>query len=299
MKAFINVLLVYGAFALAAYAVTLGAKKLIALDHTPFYLKTILINICSVYIILLLFAFFISDRMIFLPPPSGYKQNQDLVKLTAFDGKNIYAVYLPNPEAKYTLLVSHGNAEDIGYLLPFLQEMHSHGFAVFAYDYHGYGLSGGKPTERNTYLDIDAAYDYLTKKLKIAPDHIISYGRSVGSAVALDLAIRKPVAAVVLQGAFVTAFRVLTHIPIVPFDKYNNLKKITKLKCPVLLIHGTSDRVVPFWHGAKLYAMAPQPKEFYQVKNAGHNDLLFVAGKKYWQVLKEFIQKDVSSTESL
>lgn len=253
-------------------------------------MKTILPNIVIICGSILLFAYFVSDHMIFLPPRSGYENPEDFLKLTTADGETIYAVYLPNKAAKYTLLVSHGNAEDIGYLSPLLQEMRSHGFAVFAYDYHGYGLSTGKPTERNTYLDIDAAYNYLTNSLGVLPKNIVVYGHSVGAAVALDLAVREPVGAVILQGAFVTAFRVMTRIPLIPFDKFDNLKKIKQLKCPLLIIHGTVDNIVPLWHGKKLYHAATVPKYFYQVENAGHNDIVMVGGKEYWRTIQNFVR---------
>lgn len=258
------------------------------------YMKLIITNIFIIYIALLFLAYFISDSMIFLPPRAGYQNSPELTKLLTADGTSIFAYYLPNKNAKYTLLVSHGNAEDIGYMLPFLIEMRDHGFAVFAYDYHGYGLSGGKPTETNTYLDIDAAYAYLTQDLHIAPESIIVYGHSIGAAVTLDLAVRQPVAGVILQGAFVTAFRVMTRIPLFPFDKYNNLKKIKLLKSPLLMIHGGIDGIIPIWHGKKLYDEAVVPKEFYVVKNAGHNDVAVKASEEYWQTITNFIRRNIS-----
>ncbi len=260
-------------------------------------MKLIITDILIAYVALLLFAYFVSNSMIFFPPHAGYKDSSTFIKLLTADGEKIFACYLPNKNAKYTLLVSHGNAEDIGYMLPFLIEMHSHGFSVFAYDYHGYGLSGGRPTEQNTYFDIDAAYNYLTKDLHLLPENIISYGHSVGAAVALDLAVRKPVAGVILQGAFVTAFRVITRIPIIPFDKYNNLHKIKLLKSPVLMIHGALDNVIAIWHGKTLYREALMPKEFYLVKNAGHNDIVTVVGEEYWQNITNFIQRNIAGNQ--
>ena len=254
-------------------------------------MKLIAVNIIIAYVLLALFAYFVSDHMIFFPPRSGYKDSHGFIKVMTADGESIFAYYLPNKNAKYTLLVSHGNAEDIGYMIPFFQQMYKHGLSVFAYDYHGYGLSSGKPTEHNTYLDVDAAYDYLTKVLRIAPENIISYGHSVGAAVALDLAVRKPVAAVILQGAFVAAFRVITRIPLLPFDKFDNLKKIGVLKSPLLMIHGTADNVIPYWHGQKLYDAAKVSKQFYSVKNAGHNDIVIASGEEYWNTINDFIQQ--------
>lgn len=257
-------------------------------------MRLIITYIFTAYLLLIFIAYFLSDFMIFFPPRPTYSKNSPgFVTVKTADGANVVAYYLPNKAAKYTLLISHGNAEDLGYMSPFLHEIHAQGYAVFAYDYRGYGLSEGRATERNTYLDIDAAYNYLTKNLQVAPENIIVFGHSVGAAVALDLAVRRPVAAVILQGAFVTAFRVMTMIPIIPFDKYNNLAKIATLKHPLLMIHGTVDSVIPFWHGEKLYKTAAVPKVFYAVKNAGHNNIAVVAGREYWETIANFIHQNL------
>lgn len=254
--------------------------------------KFIFSSIIGVYIILLTFAYFASDNLIFPETKVNYKDGKEFLKLTTADGTTIYALYLPNKKAKYTVLVSHGNHEDIGKELSFLHKLHDHDFAVFAYDYHGYGLSGGKHNEKNTYSDVNASYDYLTKKLHIAPENIIDFGYSLGSGPALDLAVREPVAAVILQGAFITTFRVMTHFPIVPFDKFDNLKKISELKYPLLIIHGTADKTVPFWHGQELYKAANEPKQFYRVEKAGHlkDSVLAITGEEYWTTIKKFLK---------
>lgn len=255
-------------------------------------MKILIAHITSFYIMFLVCAHFFSDYVTFFPPRPHYQDTAEFLKLTTADGETIFAVYLPNKKAKYTVLVSHGNAEDLGTVMPILRAMHDNGFSVFAYDYHGYGLSSGKPSEHSAYLDVNAAYDYLTKNLKVLPENIVSYGHSLGAAVALDLAVREPVAAVILQGAFTTAFRVVTRISIIPFEKYDNLKKIMQLKCPLLIIHGTADGIIAFWHGQKLYNEAQEPKQFYRVENAGHNDVLMVAGDEYWRVIKGFLRID-------
>src|SRR5439155_21231421 len=137
----------------------------------------------------------------------------EIVKLISKDGKQISAIFLPNEKAKYTILYSHGNAEDIGDIRPMLDGLKNLGFSVFAYDYQGYGTSQGKPTESNAYADVLAAYEYLTTRLGISSERIISYGHSLGAALAVDLAARKPVAGVIIESAFTTAFRVVTRIP--------------------------------------------------------------------------------------
>lgn len=191
------------------------------------------------------------------------------------------AVHFPNPQAKYTILYSHGNAENLDEILWLLKELRDSGFAVFAYDCQGYGTSQGKPSEYNTYRDIEAAYNYLTQQLGGPAKQIILYRRSVGGGPAIDLASRQKVGGLVVESSFVSAFRVLTPIAILPFDKFVNIDKICKVCSPVLVIHGIPDEVVHFGHGKQLFAAAKQPKLNFWVDGAGHNDLMEVAGDRH------------------
>ena len=240
------------------------------------------------YLVLVFVGMFLSDRMIFQPQRSSYQDTPDFFKLTAADGTRITATYLPNSAARYTLLFSHGNAEDIGDNLSFFMALRSAGFAVFAYDYHGYGTSEGTPSEKAIYQDVDAAYDYLTETLRVPPERIISFGRSVGNGAAIDLAARKPLAGLIVQSGFTTAFRVLTKVPLVPFDKFRNVDKIKSVRCPVLVMHGQADEVIPYAHGLKLYETANEPKTHLWVAGAHHNDFESIAGTRYFSALKRF-----------
>ena len=243
------------------------------------------------YLALILFGVFLSDKLMFQPHPSSYKDSADIVKLRAADGKSISAIYLPNPTAKLTILYSHGNAEDIGDLRPWLEQLQAAGFSILAYDYHGFGTSEGIPSERAVYLDADAAYDHLTNTLHVPAQHIISYGRSVGNGASVDLASRKPVGGLIVQSGFTSAFVVLTKVPLVPFDKFRNASKISRVNCPVLVIHGRNDNVIPFGNGERLFAAASEPKSSYWVANAGHNDLEFTAGEALLDRIKAFAQQ--------
>lgn len=262
-------------------------QKLLVGEFSPMRL---LRSALFIYVVVCAYAFFFSDRTIFQPQPSSYRDTSAIIKLDSAENVKISALYLPNPEASHTILYSHGNAEDLGDIQPILNKLQALGFAVFAYDYRGYGTSRGKPSERGTYEDINAAYEYLTRQLGIPPSQIIAYGRSVGGGPAIDLASREPVAGLVVESTFVTAFRVMTRIPLLPFDKFVNIDKIRKVRCPVLVIHGTADRVIPFEHGQKLYETANEPKRFLRVEGAGHNDLILVANQEYGKTLQAFDQ---------
>ena len=162
------------------------------------------------------------------------------------------------------------------------------GFSVLAYDYHGYGTSEGAPTEANCYRDIEAAYDYLTRTLQVPPHCIIIHGRSVGGGPSIDLATRRPCGGLILESAFTTAFRTFWIGYVLPGDHFRNIDKITRVACPVLVIHGRQDWVVPFRHGQQLYAAANEPKKCLWVDGAGHNDLSLIASDAYDRALLDF-----------
>jgi len=242
--------------------------------------------IFALYLGLLLIAVFLSDRMIFLPHPSSYKDSPDILKITTPGGKKISAVYLPNPAAKFTLLVSHGNAEDLGDDRYWLDNLRHAGFNVFAYDYEGYGTSEGRATEKSVYEDAAAAYEFLAVDLKTAPDNIIIFGRSVGTGPATYIAARRPSAGLILQSPFVSAFRVLTRVPLLPFDKFPNYKYIRHVHSPVLIMHSRRDSVIAFWHGQKMFELANQPKHAFWAQNADHNEMDLAAG--YEEAIQSF-----------
>lgn len=243
------------------------------------------------YVALLLYGWLGSEKTMFVPPPPTYRADSSrvkVIKIAVNDHENISAMYFTNTAARFTILYSHGNAEDIGCLTPEFSDIAKAGFNVLAYDYRGYGASDGKPSERAAYRDIDAAFGYLTDVLKIVPSNIVLLGRSVGSGPSVDLAKRQPVAGLIVESGFVSAFRVMTHWRIAPFDRFNNIGKIGDVKCPVLFIHGTVDTIIKPWHAQALYDAANEPKKLVWITGADHNNLMDVAGGKYFQSLHDF-----------
>lgn len=267
-----------------------GRNRLKMLLFGKFSPWRIVRSLLFIYLAIGGYAFFFSDRQIFQPQPSSYQNNRNLIKLTTANNVQISAVYLPSPQSTYTVLYSHGNGEDLGDVRPLLEKIRAIGVNVFAYDYQGYGTSQGKPSEQNAYRDIDVAYNYLTTVLKQPPNRIVVYGRSVGSGPSIDLATRQPIGGLVTESGFTSVFRVITHVPIYPFDKFTNISKISAVHCPVLFIHGTKDQTIPIWHGRALFDRANQPKTFLTVSGADHNDVEQVAGERYNQALRNFLQ---------
>ena len=254
-------------------------------------LRMVLLALLTSYLFLNLCAYFFAERLIFQPPVSTYQDTPEIIKLTTQNRQQISALYLSNSDAKFTILYSHGNGSDLGTIRPVIEIIRQIGFSVLAYDYQGYGTSQGYPSEQNTYQDVEAAYHYLTQTLGIPPARILLYGFSVGSGPSLHLATRHAVAGVILEGAFTSVFRVVTYFPLLLFDRFPNLDRIRTLRQPLLIIHGTQDRVIPFHHGKTLYQQANPPKQFLPIAQADHNNLIDVAGDRYEQALKNFAQQ--------
>ncbi|MHC4212553.1 MAG: alpha/beta hydrolase [Planctomycetota bacterium] len=245
-------------------------------------------SLVFIYVTVLLFAYFFADRFVFLRKKSSYIDNPEIIKIEVGDGVNLSALYLKATRSEFTILYSHGNGEDIGDLREIFENFQSAGYSVFAYDYRGYGTSDGRASEKNFYADAGVVYSYLVNELKNPPEKIIVLGRSIGGAAAIDIASKEIVAGLILEGAFTSAFRVAMPIVPFPFDKFNNIDKIDKVRCPVLFIHGRDDTIVPFSHGLSLFEKANEPKRSFWVEDAGHNDLYSVADVKYWENLKKF-----------
>ncbi|MGI0490271.1 alpha/beta hydrolase [Alkalinema pantanalense CENA528] len=240
------------------------------------------------------YGYFLSDRQMFPAPTPSYTDRPDILKLTTSNQQQISALYLNHPTAQYTLLYSHGNGEDLGSIRPHLTKLNQLGLRIFAYDYRGYGTSQGQPSESATYDDIQTAYNYLTTHLKTPPKKIILMGRSIGSGPSVHLATQKPVAGLILESAFTSIFRVIIPFPVLPFDKFPNRDRLPQVRCPVLIIHGTQDSVIPFHHGQTLYETANPPKTLLTIAGADHNDVSGVGGRQYWQGIQAF-QKQLTT----
>ncbi len=246
------------------------------------------------YLTLIAMGLFVSESMIFQPPPTGDAAAKGVVHVTSTDGDDIAVLVHRSTESEKVILYSHGNAEDLGHLRGELAALGAHlGVSVVGYDYPGYGASGGTASVEGCYRSIEAVYDYLIDSLGYTPGQVILYGRSVGSGPACHLARKEPVGALILESPFVSAFRVITKVPLLPFDRFPNLRHIRQITCPTLILAGDLDEVIPPWHGrALLAASVASKKRLVVIEGAGHNNLTIVAGAAYYETLADFLKVD-------
>jgi fermentation-respiration switch protein FrsA (DUF1100 family) len=196
--------------------------------------------------------------------------------------------------AEMVLLWFHGNAGNISYRYDMIRAMMELPVQVFIIDYRGYGKSEGKPNERGLYLDARAAWDYLINERRVAPDHIVIFGKSLGGAPAIDLATQVEPAGLIVQSGFTSAGDMAAMVlPFLPrvflHTKMDSLSKIHQVHCPKLFIHSRADEVVPYELGRRLYEASPEPKEFYEVKGSPHNSTYIAGGKPYFEALRRFV----------
>ena len=211
----------------------------------------------------------------------------------ATDGVKLNGWFIPVDSPRASLLICHGNGGNISYYFSYMKDLTRLHVNVFMFDYRGYGKSEGESTEEGVYSDVAAAYQFLIKQHAVDSTKVILLGISLGSAVAIDLATKIQCAGLILQSAPTSVADVAKSrfIPIHLFtkSKFDSINKIKQLQIPILFIHGTDDHLVSISYGRKLFAAANEPKWFYEVQGAGHNDLYSVAGATYLQKMNEFI----------
>jgi fermentation-respiration switch protein FrsA (DUF1100 family) len=214
--------------------------------------------------------------------------------LTTDDGVRLHAWYIPNPEARYTAIDFHGNAGNLGDRVDHYAQWHRAGLAVFAVDYRGYGRSQGAPSEDGLYRDARAAWTDVTGDLGVPPGRVLVVGRSLGSGPATQLATEVRPAGLVLESPM-TSIPAMARVvyPWLPVSllvrtRFDNLRKITSVTCPVLVIHAAQDEIIPPWMGQRLFEAAREPKQWALV-TGGHNDFDDVSADAYEAAWRGFL----------
>lgn len=237
--------------------------------------------------------FYPTREIEYLPNQLGLEFEEIFFKTS--DNIDINGWFMPSPNARYTLLFCHGNAGNISHRLEKLEFFHILGLNVFIFDYRGYGKSQGKPSEDGIYLDTLASYEYLLSR-KITPKQIIGFGESLGAAAIIDLAFRKELGGLIIEGGFSSAKDMVKAIysPLLPHwifaSRFDNINKIKSVKAPKLIIHSINDEIVPYRLGKMLYENAINPKEFLQI-HGGHNLCFFESSDILKEKISNFINQ--------
>ncbi len=203
--------------------------------------------------------------------------------LSSEDGLSLLSWYLPPRPGRPVIAYFHGNGGHIGYRVERLLRFAREGYGVLMPEYRGYGGNPGTPTETGFYADGRAALGFLERE-SVAPNRLVLYGESLGSGVAVALAAQHEIAGLILEAPFTSVAEVAQcHFPYVPaarlvIDRFDALSRIGRVKAPILVLHGESDRVVPVRFGRTLFDAAPEPKEGWFVPEAGHEDLARYGG---------------------
>ncbi len=228
--------------------------------------------------------------------PGTFGLAYEELRLTASDGAVIHGWFVEKSKEAPVILVSHGNAGNISHRLDKLIIFRTAGASVLLYDYRGYGRSSGSPTELGTYRDAEAAYRWLTEVRGVPPGRIVLYGESLGCGVAVEMSLRHPSAALILESAFTSVPDMGRLIfPFLPIDRmvrfrYDSIAKIPKVKTPVLVMHSPQDDIVPFEMGRRLFEAAPEPKTFFEMTGT-HNEGFYDTGPAYGRAIGDFLRK--------
>ena len=242
---------------------------------------------------------FVVARSVYFPVkhPEGFWNLQAQlgatdVWLDLTDHVRIHGWFVACAGSRRVTLFLHGNAGNITHRGQSFREITAAGSSVLMIDYRGYGKSTGRPSENGLYADAQAAYDYLLKTSR--PQEIVVHGESLGTAVAVDLASRHQCGGVVLEAAFTSASDVAeTVLPMIGpllIRSFDSRRKITRVQAPILFIHGSADHTVLIQLGRALFDAAPEPKYFWTIPGAGHNDIVESAGPEYRKRLRSFYE---------
>ncbi len=267
-------------------------------------LLSLLLTILVAYLLVLALVRMFESRLIFFPNYPGRLEGNwhphalpvEDVWLTASDGIKLHAWWISDNNARFTFLAFHGNASNIVNRAPIYEFLRSTHANVFALEYRGYGRSEGKPGEAGFYRDAETAYDYLVNTRGIDRKAIISFGQSLGTAVATHLAARRQVAGVVLEAAFPSASRVahkvfwfLPGLSLLVRGQFDTQAWIKEIHAPILIVHSNQDPVIPFQLGQEVYVAALPPKNFLEISGYCHEESSLIAPTQYRTALQQLL----------
>lgn len=210
------------------------------------------------------------------------------------DKISIQSYYIPSGRSGKVIIYFHGNAGNIGHRLSDLMKLNSFGMNVLGVSYRGYGKSQGKPSEAGIYRDGDAAFNHVTRELGFAAKNVFILGRSIGTCVAIHVSRKKEIGGLILvapltSGADQAKASGLGLISFLAGDSFNNIGKIEDVLCPVLILHGSRDDIIPIAMGEAIFEKVRSKKKFVEIKGANHNNLSAGYSSAYWPPIAEFL----------
>ncbi len=246
--------------------------------------RDLLVLIVGLAIIQGLICLFI-NRFMFHPVKGGYEKTLVGYVDIGTNGVSIAARTIGPSHGKKVILYCHGNAEDLTAIDGRFDGLIAAGYTVATFDYPGYGLSSGTPDERGCYRNAHRTYDWLIDGKGFAPDQIVVVGFSIGTGVAVELAASRQVGGLWLEAPYLSAPRIVTKIRVLPIDPFPSYRRIKDVKCPIVMLHGTEDAIIPYSQGRALYERARTPKWFIPVAGAGHTDFIGIMGSDNYEAL--------------
>ena len=246
----------------------------------------------------------LQERFIFYPQagrdaaatPAAHGVPYDDVEIATSDGQTLHAWWIPANRPRGTVMLLHGNAGNISHRIDYAVMFRRLGYSTLLVDYRGYGRSTGTPTEPGTYIDADAAWNWLTTNRRVAERDIVLFGESLGGGVASWLAARHQVRALILASTFTSAVDLGSELyPFVPVRlvsriRYDTLRRLGDVRAPVLVIHSPDDDIIPFTHGQRLFDAAPEPKAMLEIAG-GHNEGFVFVRDEWVAKLADFLER--------
>lgn len=216
--------------------------------------------------------------------------------ITTSDGERLHAWTLPHATPRAAVVYFHGNGGNLSMWAPVLAGLYRRGFTLHAIDYRGYGASTGRPTEDGLYRDVDAALDWVSARLDRGVP-LVFWGRSLGTTMAAYAASRRRPDGLILEAGFadarslLRASRPLAVLSVFSSYRFPTATYAQRAQCPVLVLHGDHDGVVPYASGRALFDALSEPKTFVRIAGGDHNDVAPADADAYWTAVQTFIDQ--------
>lgn len=263
-------------------------------------LTVVVVTLVACYALACLAVYAGANKLIYFPGPPPTTEPKDhglegrTVLLKSSDGLRLWSWLVPVEHPRGVVILLHGNAGTRAERAGYAKAFGAMGLTTLILDYRGYGGSDGSPDEAGTYLDAEAAYEYVTRALAFQPGQILVFGESLGGAVAVELALRRTVGGVFLQDTFTSIADI--GAPLYPWlpirwlarGRYETLAKIAAVPVPLMILHSKDDEVVPFAHGERLFAAANQPKTFLETRGS-HDGCAFFVDPEWTKAVRDHV----------